>query len=667
MSLLIAAVAVFLLGGLLALSASRWPLLSTILGVAAAVAGGSLGLVPALGSLLRGTTERFQRPWDVPFGSLFLELDPLSALFLIPVLGLSALAAIQGGAYLWKCRERVALGPAWFFYNVLSSGMVVVVLARNGVLFLVAWEVMSLASYFLVTLEHERSEAREVGRIYLIATHLGTAFLLVYFVLLSDHSGTLDFAVGGASTATIAPSAANLLFLLALVGFGTKAGFMPLHTWLPGAYPVAPGFVAALMSGAMSKLGIYGLIRTLSLLPASPAWWGWMLIGVGVLSGLGGIIASLAQSDLKRLLAYSSVENVGIIALGLGIGLLGTSSGRLPMALLGYSGSLLHVINHSMYKGLLFLGSGVVEQATGTRELDRLGGLARRMPAAAIAFLVGSVAIVGLPPLNGFLSEFLIYRGAFEEEMLLGTSWAVPALGVIGALAMIGGLAAVAFTKLFGIAFLGEPRSPRAAEAERPGWLLTVSMYVLSACCVLVGLMPTPVASALVPAVAVAARLDAAKVAPDAAVAVAPLSTIALASWVVIGVSLILAAIRAALLTGREVGQSVTWGCGYTRPTSRMQYTSSSYVQPAVTFFKAIVRPRVRLVPPQGLFPRESALATEVPDLVQETFYRPVFRSIDWMLSRLRWLQHGNLYLYVLYIGATALILLIWYLGIARG
>jgi len=281
-----------------------------------------------------------------------------------------------------------------------------VVVARNGVLFLMSWELMSLASFFLVTLEDEKESVRRAGWIYLIAMHLGTAFLLAMFLLLGQNAASLDFE--RLSTAA-APS--GVFFLLAVIGFGTKAGFIPMHVWLPEAHPAAPSHVSAVMSGVMIKTGIYGLLRILTLLGPPAAWWGWTLVAIGIVSGILGVLYALAQHDLKRLLAYHSVENIGIIALGLGIGVLGISYSNPMMAALGFTGGLLHVVNHALFKSLLFLGAGSVLHATGTGELDRLGGLLKRMPVTGTTFLIGAVAISGLPPLNGFVSEFLIYLG----------------------------------------------------------------------------------------------------------------------------------------------------------------------------------------------------------------------------------------------------------------
>src|SRR5208283_3680548 len=347
MTVLLVAVAVLVCSGLAALLASGSPRAATTLGAGGAVVACVMGLIAAVPFLFGGPAESLRLAWNVPYGAFFVEADALSAFFLLPIFGLSALAAVYGAEYLLALRGRKSLGAPWFFYNLLVASMVLVVLARNGVLFLVAWETMALTSYFLVTLDHEQDNVREAGWTYLVASHLGTAFLLAMFVLLGRNSGSLDFDQFSSANA-------SALFLLALVGFGTKAGFMPLHVWLPEAHPAAPSHVSALMSGVMIKMGIYGLLRTLTFLGPPPAWWAWVLIGLGLTSGILGVLFALAQHDLKRLLAYHSVENIGIITLGLGVGLLGLSANMKGLAVLGFAGGLLHVVNHAVFKGLLF-------------------------------------------------------------------------------------------------------------------------------------------------------------------------------------------------------------------------------------------------------------------------------------------------------------------------
>jgi formate hydrogenlyase subunit 3/multisubunit Na+/H+ antiporter MnhD subunit len=663
MQLLLGAVALLIGSGMLALVAHRFPRLSTTFGAGGAVAGCALGLIAALTVVIDGTTEAFERPWDVPYGSFATALDPLSAWFLLPILGLSGLAAIFGAEYLGAYQERKSLGVPWFFFNMLITSMVVVVVARNGVLFLVAWEAMSLASYFLVTFDDEDEAVRGAGRTYLVASHLGTAFLLAFFVLVGKSADSLDFAAIGSDQAAVSPS---LLFLLAIVGFGTKAGFMPLHVWLPEAHPAAPSHVSAVMSGAMVKIGIYGIVRALTILPAAPAWWGFLMIGIGFVSGIWGVLYALAQHDLKRLLAYSTVENVGIITLGLGVGLVGSSYGSPLVAVLGFAAALLHVVNHALFKGLLFLGAGSVANATGSRDLNVLGGLLKRMPWVSGAFIAGAVAIAGLPPLNGFVSELLIFVGAFRGGVQLSPTGAVPCLLAILALALIGGLAALCFTKVVGTVFLGEPRTELVVATHCSGWLMVAPQIILAIGCLLVGLGAPAIVTVLEPIAAGVARLGPASTTSVVEGVIAPVSA---AVWTTAGlfvVVLALAFLRRALLTGREVTRAGTWDCGYARPTARMQYSASSFAQPATGFFAAFLRPRATLTAPAGLFPRNAAFRTDTPDLCTEAIYLPATKTIGRIAGTLRWLQHGQIHIYIMYIAITLLALLVWFLGLAQ-
>jgi hydrogenase-4 component B len=652
-------------GGLVCLISSRRGNLSNRLGVVVSVLGGlpaALGAGLALGT---GRVENLRVAWDIPFGSFYLAVDNLSAFFVLAIAVICPLSAVYGGGYLKAYLGRKNLGASWFFYNVLFASMLLVVTARNGVLFLVAWEIMSLASFFLVVFEHEKKEVRQAGWTYLVATHLGTAFLLAMFVLLGWGKTTWDFDQFSVPTSG---QTAGVIFLLAVVGFGTKAGFLPMHVWLPEAHPAAPSHVSAVMSGVMIKTGIYGLLRMVTFLGDVQSWWGWTFVGIGAASGLIGVLMALAQHDLKRLLAYHSVENIGIICLGLGLGLLGISEGIPSLAFLGLAGGLLHVWNHAIFKSLLFLGAGAVGHATGTRDIERLGGLLRKMPFTGLTFVVGSAAISGLPPLNGFVSEWMIYVGAFSAIAGAGgvSSGVLAGLMVIVSLGMIGGLAAACFTKAFGVVFLGEPRSTHASKAHEVSPSLRVPMLVLAALCVVIGLLGplalkivTPVAESLLPV-----GLTGAENALSFPSAV--LWKVSLAGSVLIVLILGLALIRRRLLAGRKVETAGTWDCGYVAPTARMQYTASSFAWPILNLFRWFLRPSVHVHRPEGLFPPKAGLETDTGDPFLRFIYRPIFLGVEWFSDRLRWIQHGRNQLYILYIALTLIILLVWKLGVGR-
>jgi hydrogenase-4 component B len=434
-----------------------------------------------------------------------------------------------------------------------------------------------------------------------------------------------------------------------------------MHVWLPDAHPAAPSHVFAAMSGVMIKMGIYGLLRALTFLGPPPSWWGAVLIAVGVVSGLAGVLHALAQHDLKRLLAYHSVENVGIIALGIGVGLIGQSHGTPLVAFLGYAGAMLHVLNHGLFKGLLFQAAGSVLHGTGTGDVDSLGGLSRRMPTTTAAFLVGSVAISGLPPFNGFVSEWLIYVGAFRASADLRDGYAVGALAVLPALALIGGLAAACFVKAFGVVFLGEPRTQAASSAHEVGLAMRAPMILGALLCLAIGVAPAAAVALVGPAAGFLARLSAVP-----ARAVGSLSAITRIAAVLALLAGSLALLRHALLRRRTVASAATWGCGYAAPDPRMEYTAASFARPLLEPFLGALHVRVDQEGPSGYFPAKARYEEHLGDMAGERFLIPATRRVVRALSGLHVMQQGRLQLYLVYIAATLIALLVWQL-LGRG
>jgi len=657
MRLILISMMILFFSGLCSFFSGRNPRFANIVGAGGTVLGCLVGLVPAAIVLWTGQTMAIHRPWQVPFGSFSLQIDALSAFFLFTILILSAVAAIYGNTYLWQYRKRKNLGASWLFFNILVASMILVVISHNGMLFLMAWEIMSLASFFLVTFEDEDENVRRAGWIYLVATHIGTAFLFVLFILLAHKGPSLDFD-HFISFGLNGTSMAGLAFLLSVIGFGTKAGFMPFHVWLPEAHPAAPSHVSAVMSGVMIKTGIYGLLRTLTFLGQPEPWWGWLLIAIGLGSGILGVLFALAQHDLKRLLAYSSVENVGIITLGLGLGVLGLSLNQPVLAVLGFGGGLLHVLNHALFKGLLFLGAGAVLHATGVRNVEQLGGLMRQMPWTGTIFLIGSFAICGLPPLNGFVSEFLIYVGAFMGTGLPGVS--LSSIGVITGLAAIGGLAAACFTKAFGIVFLGEPRHTPALLGHEIGWGMRIPMMLLAFGCLAIGFFAPTVISAMAPVIGNVTGLLKIDIDTHLAVVTMPLQRVTALSCIFILILGFLIYLRRHLLSDRTPAQCNTWDCGFVRPTARMQYTASSYAQPITTMFGFFLQTHRKIHTPEGLFPAKASLHTHTDDVFLQGLFLPLFRGIERILLPLHRLQQGRVQIYILYVAVTILALLIW-------
>lgn len=639
----------------------RRPALASRLGAWGGALACGIGLAAAVLFFAGDARASLCWPWMTALGGAFsIGIDTLSAFFLMPVFLVCGLGAVYGRAYLAADDRPGAAGASWIFYNLLAAGMVMVLVSRNALLFLVSWEVMTLASFFLVTHDHERAESRMAGRLYLIAAHLGTAFLVAFVLMARHHAGTLDMTRWAEAFATLPPATLGLMFVCLIVGFGTKAGFMPLHVWLPEAHPAAPSHVSAVMSGVMIKTGLYGLLRFGAMLGTPAPWWGGLLVVIGAVSCVLGILFALAQQDVKRQLAYSSVENMGIIAMALGVALAARSAHLPQIAVLAMAAVVWHALNHAVFKSLLFFGAGAIYRATHTRSLDALGGLLKRMPRLGLAMIVGAAAISALPPLNGFVGEFLLYRASALGLNEAGGP-AVLLLGTVGVLALTGGLAAAAFTRLVGAVFLGEPRTAAAAAASEPAAALRVPVTLLAALCLVLGVLGPLCIERLAPLLA----LLTAQPLPQAADVLVPEGGGPLVSLTVLGLFLLLltatvAWVRWGYLRGRDVRTAVTWDCGYARPTARMQYTATSFAQPLVALFARVLRSRRRYAMAPGLFPASASLQAETRDVVRDRVFTPAFLLVDRWLSFLKWLQSGRVQLYILYILITLLALLFW-------
>lgn len=642
---------------------SRFTVIGQQIAMVLATVGASLGLIGVSVFWATGTSQPVVLDWNLPGAEFSVAMDGLSAVFLVPIFFIALLGNIYGLNY-WRQTDHPRNGRKLrFFYGLLTGGMALLVLARNSILFLFGWEIMALSAFFLVTTEDHDAAVRASGWIYFVATHVATLCLFAMFIVLRQASG--GFGLQPLAPGQLSDGMATAIFALALIAFGLKAGVMPLHVWLPGAHAMAPSHVSAIMSGVIIKMGIYGLVRVMSFLPNAPIEWGFVVLVLGVVSGILGVAFAIGQHDIKRLLAYHSIENIGIIVMGLGLALIGRSMERWDWVVLGLGGGLLHVWNHALFKALLFLSAGSVIHATHTRAIDQLGGLSKLMPRTALCFLVGAVAICGLPPLNGFVSEFLIYLGLFRTMLPLGEGSDVgTGSGLIGvamaapALALIGGLALACFVKVFGAVFLGTARSENARFADDPPATMTGPMLVLVACCLVIGLAPTLVAPVFDKAIAAWA--------PAAQRAMPLLTVQAPLAWISIVAGLLLAGLAAAggvlwrRLRHSVVDAGATWGCGYAAPTPRMQYTSSSFGQMLVGLFDWALHPRTKRPAELALFPRSSRFHSEVPETVLDQAVLPTFRFAAWAFSWFRIVQQGSVQTYLLYIFATLIALLLW-------
>lgn len=654
MILLVVALGVLLSGGLIALAATRSAWLASVCGAGFTVLGCILGEAYALGSLSSGTGGALALRWQVPYGWLRLGTDPLSAFFLVPIFGLGGLAAPYGAAYLYPRRQEKALGPAWLAYASLLASMALVVVARQAVLFLVAWEVMSLSAFVCVTFEQEDREVARGGWAYLIASHTGTAALVALFLLYSRHAH--GFAFEAFRTASLPPRIAGVLALLALVGFGVKAGFVPLHVWLPEAHAAAPSHVSAVMSGVMINMGLYGVLRTLLLLRLHATWIGVVLVSVGLTGAVMGVALASYQRDMKRVLAYSSIENMGLITLGVGISHWGWASGRPEVAALGLAGALLHLWNHTLMKGLMFLSAGSVLHAAGTKDLERLGGMLKPLPRTGSLMMLGSVAIAGLPPLNGFVSEWLLYLALLRAALASTGATSVLLLVAVGVVSLVGALAGLAFVRLVGTALLGQPRSDSSSRVHESPMPMILPMALLAAMCVVIGLYPQGVLGGLS---TVGGELlgDPAALDADGA-SLATLAHLNAAVWTLVALG---AAWTAFVLRRGGAVAGATWGCGYARPNARMQYTARAFSEMlSERLVPRLLRARISGPVPTGLFPRSGALDSDCRDPMTRGFYEPFLERWGDRFARLRWMQQGVLHIYLVYILVALLAGLAW-------
>ncbi len=652
MNVLLFGLFIIFTGGLLPLAFVRRPGLALKLHTLLLAFGSLCGLIGLFQGWRSGVAQTLSIPW-MSF-TLHLSLDSLAAFFLLPVFLIAPLAALYGYQYLDTARHSLRPVTSCLFFNLLICAMALVALAADMLAFVAAWELMSFASFILVLYDWQEPQSRRAAHIYLLFSQSGAFAIFAAFALLFAATGSFAFNSGAFSAL---PQELKLaVFILALLGFGSKAGIMPLHIWLPHAHPAAPSHVSALMSGVMIKLGIYGILRMYFLLGSHSPLFAWIVLALGIISGILGVSYALAKHDIKRFLAYSSIENIGIILIGCGLGMLGLATGEHFMAILGFTGGLLHVLNHAIYKSLLFFCAGAVHHSTGTRAIDILGGLMRSMPITGRSFLTGSAAISGLPPLNGFVSEFLIYYAGFLGLRQDGFSLMLVVAAII-ALAMIGGLATACFTKAAGIVFLGEPRSEKASQATEAAPAMRVTMLVLSCLCLCIGLFPSPFIQTAFTALR---DLDSMASLLPGDLLSSTSRNLTLIAWLFAALFLALAALRRRAYQNKPLARAATWGCGFTQGNSRIQYTGTSYAMSLVSFFRPLVLSRSQCTGlEKKLLPASAAYSSKAEDLAEIGLQQLVSRPVLWLARKLRWIQHGRIQSYIAYIVLTIIVALL--------
>ncbi len=613
-------------------------------------------------SLTFGGPVSYQAQPVSSFFELALRGDALAGFFVIII----SIVTLAVSVYcLGSARDPDCSGTPGFFYNILILSLYAVVLSANLFTFLLAWETMAISSYFLVTVDRSEKASR-AGLFYAAMTHIGTAFIIALFFILYRATGRMDFEGMKAGMSGVAMNVKSVVFICSVIGFGTKAGIIPLHTWIPRAYPVAPPHVAALMSGLMVKMGIYGIIRIcMDVMGQGPEWWGIAVITVGAVSALLGILYGLIENNLKLFLAYSSIENVGIILLGVGAAMMFKSNGLSVLSSVALTAALFHALNHALFKGALFLGAGAIIRSTGSGNMEEMGGLLKRMPLTGLFFLAGSLSICALPPFNGFVSEWLTY-----QSLLLGyqspsvTAKIVSPLGG-AALALTGAIAAAGFVKAFGISFLGMPRTGQARTAQEASPSMLLGAGLLAAPCLLLGLFPGPALSVLSPAVSVLTGAAAA-VENQGVLNIGQTSaSLSPAALLITMVVMLFAALVFIRIVGgkRKTAYADSWDCGIPGLTPRMQYTATAFTKPLRIIYKRIYLPSRDIKVQYALKPffvTSLRYGGDITPFFERYVYEPVTRFIDAVAGKVKLLQSGSLQLYLGYILITLILLLIF-------
>jgi len=601
---------------------------------------------------------------SMPVGAAVLKLDRLAAFFAIIIAAGGALTALYSAGYLdaYRGNPKYSTGAYYLFLGILESSMLLVVISRNMLFFLGSWELMTIASTCLVLFEHDRRDVRRAGVYYFAAMQVGAAFLMVAFSWAAVSTGTLDFD-GLRSLLAHNRAAAITILALFFAGFGTKAGLVPLHTWLPRAHPAAPAPVSAIMSGVMIKTGIYGILRMVSEVGNPGLAFSAVVVVVAVATALLGIMNAAGQNDLKRVLAYSSVENSGIIALGIGVAMVGQATGNGMMAAAGYLGALLHTLNHFTFKMSLFFGAGMVYSRTHELNMERLGGLVHRMRSTAVFFLIASLAICGLPALNGFTGEFAVYLGLASGTGNGSLAVSLVALLGLSGLALVGAAALLVFTRLYGIVFLGTPRSDAAGQlrdiSNRGRMLMTAATATVTALVVALGVGVQFVLPALG---RVVVELGSGGRTGTLSTSLAQLgTTFSDMNGVVLlfaGIVAALLGLRMLLLQGRSFARAKTWNCGYQGSIERAQYTAGSFAAPFLSLIEPFVPVRRRVLPPETPFAANASIDEHRSDTSERYVAAPIISSARWILSLFRWVQSGRTQHYILY-GMVFLIVLV--------
>lgn len=600
---------------------------------------------------------------EIPLGfsvlndQIILTIDRLSAFFILVIDFTVLIGFLYARGYLrpyYKTKSPLHFSIHYFSYIWLYLSMILVVIIRDGMTFIIVWEIMALSSFLLVIFDAEDTRIMKTGISYLIQMHAGMFFILAAFLTVGKATGRISFD----SLGYYFSGHPNLpVFILFFTGFGIKAGFIPLHTWLPQAHPAAPSHVSGVMSGVMIKMGIYGILRVLMSVHSDLLLIGIIILVVSLISGVMGVMMAIVQHDLKRLLAYHSIENIGIIGTGIGLGVIGLATGNNALSLLGFSGGILHVLNHSLFKSLLFFNAGSVYTATHTRDIESLGGLMKKMPQTSILFLIGSLAICALPPFNGFISEFLIYLGMFKSLPAAGFYQAVLILGTITGLSLIGGLAIFCFTKAFGIVFLGEPRSGKVSGAGEMERDMIIPQYFTVLFIILIGIVPVLFVKPVFGIVsAIFSLSDETQIVSSS---LSNLTGISILSGIFVLVITILLVYRNLHLRSKPVSYGPTWGCGYTAVSGRLEYTATSYTYNYNHLAKPLLQTKkvMKDIGEEEIFPAGRSFESHSEDVFKKYLIDGPVDMVSNLLKKIAVMQTGMIQHYILYAFVYMLVL----------
>jgi len=582
------------------------------------------------------------------FGDIPIRIDALSGWFILMMNFTVLTGILYGRRYMKHYENKSGMIPMHFVSFILNHvSMIGIFCVQNSLAFLYVWEMMALSSFILIVFEYKKPETLKAAINFLIQSHICILFITIGFIWVSSRTNSYDFNAVGQYCDSVNPAISSLLFLIFFIGFAIKAGFVPFHTWLPYAHPVAPSHVSGVMSGVMIKLGIFGILRMLLLVNQNYLSIGYFILIFSIISGLYGVILAIVQHDLKKLLAYHSIENIGIIGMGIGLGAIGIGIQNPYLAFAGFAGALLHTLNHSLFKSLLFYGAGTIYQAIHTLNIDSMGGLIKKMPQTAILFLVAAMAICGLPPFNGFISEFLIYQGFFEGIHFGSVALTTVLILSIVALVLIGGLALLCFTKAFGIIFLGSERNQSNHEVHEAEPSKLFPGYLVVLLILMIGLFPQLFIQLLINPVnlftgSLGDGFPVLKLTDN-------LQSVSLVTWTFILAIAVIAAVKKWIGRNHKTSTSPTWGCAYVAPNSKMQYTASSYVRS----YRKLIRPLLQMNKKEedieGVFSGSIGSETHPYDKIEVIFIDRPLKLLNNMLARVRFLQSGNVRHYVLY------------------